>query len=134
MKRCVAVSLVLAAAVVGGCVEREMTITSDPPGALVTISQKEIGRTPVTQEFLWYGDYEIILAAKGYQKLHTHRDIDSPWYETVPLDLLSAMAPWTVHDKRYLHFELTPRTEIDEAELIRRAEEFRAKAATPLED
>jgi len=132
MKQCVAVSLVVAAAL-GGCVKREMTITSDPPGALVFISDKEIGRTPVIQEFLWYGDYEIALRLKGHQTLHTHREIDAPWYEIVPLDLLSAVAPWTYHDKRYLHFELTERTAVDEADLIRRAEEFRAKAAAPVE-
>ena len=134
MKRCIAVSLILVAVALGGCVEREMTLTSSPPGALVTISQKEIGRTPVTQEFLWYGDYEIILSAKGCQTLHTHRDIDAPWYETMPLDLFSAIAPWTYHDRRYLHFELAPRTEIDEADLIRRADELRAQAAAPLDE
>lgn len=134
MKQCVAVSLVVAAVALGGCVKREMTITSDPPGALVFISDKEIGRTPVVQEFLWYGDYEIALRLKGRQTLHTHRQIDAPWYEIIPLDLLSAVVPWTYHDKRYLHFELAERTAVDQADLIRRAEEFRAKAASAAEE
>ena len=56
MKRAIVlIAAVLAAG--GGCVEREMTLTTDPPGALVYVSDKEIGRTPVTQPFLWYGDY-----------------------------------------------------------------------------
>ena len=128
-----AVSLVGAAAV-GGCVEREMTITSKPPGALVFISDKEIGRTPVTQPFLWYGQYDIILRLKGYQTLNEPREITPPWYETIPLDLLSAMAPWTYHDRRYLHFTLSKYEPPDEADLIRRADQLRDKAATPIDE
>lgn len=131
MNRCAAVSLALASVVLGGCVEREMTITSEPPGALVLVSDKEIGRTPVTQKFLWYGDYDIILRLDGHKTLITHREIDAPLYEMIPLDLLSELAPWTYHDRRYLHFELSKLEAPDEAELIRRAEEFRIKADAP---
>jgi len=128
------------AAAVGGCVEREMIITSDPVGALVFISDREIGRTPVTQEFLWYGDYEIRLSCEGYETLNTHRNLRSPWYETVPLDFLSAVAPWTYHDRRYLHFELNKSRDVssDEllqqtnADLLRRAEELRRKNDQPV--
>jgi len=134
MKQCVTVSLLVVLAALGGCVKREMTVTSDPPGAMVVISDKPIGRTPVTQEFLWYGDYEIALRLKGHQTLRTHRQLDAPWYEIVPLDLFSALAPWTYHDQRYLHFELAERPPLDAAALIRRAEEFRDKAATALDD
>jgi len=131
MRVLLAVSLALAAA---GCVEREMTITSDPPGALVVISDKEIGRTPVTQPFLWYGQYDIILRLKGYETLNAPRWIDPPWYETIPLDLLSAMAPWTYHDRRYLHFTLSKYKAPRRADLLRRAEDLRAKAKTPIEE
>jgi len=132
MKYALAASLVVVA-VAGGCVEREMTITSEPTGALVFISEKEIGRTPLTQPFLWYGDYDIILRLKGYNTLNEPRTIDSPWYETIPLDLLSAMAPWTYHDRRYLHFTLSKYEAPDEADLIRRAGQLRDKAATPID-
>ena len=134
MKGVLAVSLAIVAVVPGGCVEREMTITSKPTGALVFISDKEIGRTPVTQPFLWYGDYDIILRLEGHEALHTHREIDRPWYEMIPLDLLSAMAPWTYRDRRYLHFELSKYKAPDEAELLRRAGQFREKAAAPLDE
>ena len=99
-------AILVGGAAVGGCVEREMIITSDPAGALVFISDREIGRTPLTHEFLWYGDYEIRVSHQGHDTLNTHRNLRWPWYETAPLDLLSAIAPWTYHDRRYLHFEL----------------------------
>ena len=126
--------LVAAASQVGGCVEREMKITSEPSGALVYVSQEPIGRTPVTKKFLWYGCYDIVLRyeEKGYKTLKTHRTLTPPIYEIPPLDLLSAIAPWTYHDRRHLHFtmqKLKPAT--DEA-LIKRAEEMQKRNLSPV--
>ncbi|MCD6364760.1 MAG: PEGA domain-containing protein [Planctomycetes bacterium] len=114
-------------AALGGCVEREMTITTDPPGALVFVSDKEIGRSPVSQRFLWYGDYDIILRLKGYKTLKTHANLRPPIYEIPPLDLLSAIAPWTYYDRRYLHFEMEKLVIPGDDELIRRAKALRAR-------
>ncbi|MGZ3388170.1 MAG: PEGA domain-containing protein, partial [Isosphaeraceae bacterium] len=44
---------------VPGCVEQTMTIQSDPPGALVYMNDQELGRTPLTKDFTWYGDYDV---------------------------------------------------------------------------
>jgi len=44
--------LVLAAL---GCVERKMTVTSNPPGARVYLDDQEMGQTPVTFRFDFYG-------------------------------------------------------------------------------
>ncbi len=38
-----------------GCVQRTITITSDPPGALVWLNDREIGRTPLDVNFVYYG-------------------------------------------------------------------------------
>lgn len=119
-------------AAVGGCVEREMIITSDPVGALVFVSDREIGRTPLTQPFLWYGDYEIRLSRQGYETLNTHRNLRWPWYETIPLDFLSEIVPWTYHDRRYLHFKLKKSGHVSDGELIRQAEELRRKNSQPV--
>ena len=107
-----------------GCVERELTITSKPPGALVFISDVEKGRTPLTTEFTWYGDYDIILRREGCDTLKTHAHLNAPIYEIPPLDLFSAIAPWTYHDKRYLHFEMAPLREGEDATLVKRADEM----------
>ncbi len=112
-----------------GCVEREMSITSQPPGAMVLISDVEVGRTPVTIPFTWYGDYDIILRRDGYKTLKTHAKITMPIYEVPPLDLLSAIAPWTYHDSRYLHFEMEPFVKSSDDELIERAEQMELRTA-----
>jgi len=113
--------LLAAAMLTGACVERRMTFTSVPSGALVTVSDKPVGRTPVTIDFTWYGDYEIIYALDGYKTVKTHAQIYPPWYEVPPIDLFSHMAPWTYHDDRYDHIELVKRTESTDEELIERA-------------
>jgi hypothetical protein len=90
----------------------------------VEISGVQVGRTPVTFPFTWYGDYEIILSLDGYETLVTHADITPPWYEVPPLDLFSEIAPWTYHDQRFLHYELTPGEPTPREQLIRRADEL----------
>ncbi len=112
---------------VAGCVERTLTITSEPSDALVFISSEEVGRTPVTIPFTWYGHYEIILRREGYETLKTSHKIKPPIYEIPPLDLFSAIAPWTYHDNRALHYVLARQAFPGDAELIRRAEELRRR-------
>ncbi|MFP3937216.1 MAG: PEGA domain-containing protein [Phycisphaerae bacterium] len=115
-----------------GCVERELTITSEPEGALVYISDEEVGRTPVTVPFTWYGDYDIIVRRDGYETLDTHAKIHTPWYEVPPIDLLSALAPWTYHDRRYLHYKLEPLTLPDDEELLDQAEQMKQRTLQPV--
>jgi hypothetical protein len=115
----------------GGCVERKMTITSDPPGALVRVSDVEVGRTPVTVDFTWYGDYELIFRMEGYKTLITHATFTPPWYEVPPIDLLSETAPWTYHDLRYLNFKLEKLAPLTDEEIIKRADELKKKALEP---
>lgn len=123
--------LVVVAAATAGCVERKMTITSEPSGALVYVSDREVGRTPVTIPFTWYGDYDIVLRRDGYNTLTTHAKICPPAYEVPPLDLFSAIAPWTYHDNRYLHYRLCQTPPTTDADLIRRADEMRGKTVSP---
>ena len=127
MRRYAAPIFLLAVAYPLGCVEREFVITCEPEGAVVRISDKEVGRTPVRQPFTWYGDYEITLSMDGYKTLKTHRNIVLPWYEVPPLDLLSALAPWTYRDERQLHFTLQKLTPPDEDQLLKRADELRRR-------
>lgn len=54
--------MVLGCMVAGfGCVERTITITSEPSGALVHLNDEEVGRTPLTVPFTFYGVYDVRL-------------------------------------------------------------------------
>lgn len=132
MNRWIIVLLASTAALAGGCVEREMNITSEPSGALVFISDKEVGRTPVTVPFTWYGDYDIILRSDGYETLKTHANINAPAYGIPPMDLFTELAPWTIHDRRYLHFKMQEYTPPSDQDLIDRAETLQKRNLEPV--
>ncbi len=117
----------LLASLMTGCVERKLTITSEPKGALVYLSSEEIGRTPVTIPFTWYGDYEVILRMEGHETLKTHLNVTPPLYEVPPLDFFSELAPWTYRVHKSAHYTLVGKKKIDEAALYRRAEELRLR-------
>lgn len=107
-----------------GCVRRELEISSEPEGAIVYVSDIEVGRAPVVVPFTFYGDRDIILRMDGYETLVTNANITVPWYEIPGIDFFSEIAPWTYHDKRYLHYKLTPAKPTSREELINRAEEM----------
>jgi len=49
-----------------GCVEREWTLRTEPAGAIAVVSGVEIGRTPVTIDLTWVGDYEVTFRKEAY--------------------------------------------------------------------
>jgi hypothetical protein len=106
-----------------GCVQRIMTVKSDPPGALVFVNGQEIGRTPVSQEFLWYGNYGVILRLDGYETLKTDAAVPAPPWQYIPIDLLTDMLPLT--DEHELNYTLTPAPPTDPADLLSNAQQTR---------
>lgn len=119
----------MAALAASGCVRRTMTITTEPPQALVFLNDQEVGRSEVNTDFLWYGDYEVVIRKEGYETLRTHWDVKPPWYQRVPFDFLAEVFwPGTVVDRRSRHFVLTEAKLPTSAELIERATELRREA------
>jgi hypothetical protein len=97
-----------ALAALSGCLERRMTITSDPPGATVTVNDTEIGRTPVTASFVNYGVYDVQLDREGSEPLRTKARAGAPIYEWPPIDLVSTVIPATISTDIHWHFKLQP--------------------------
>ena len=95
---------------VTGCVRRELTIRSDPPGATLLVNDKDLGTTPHTYDFEWYGWYRITLMKDGYERLDDRPLIESPWYLWIPLDLAMELMPFEVRDEQELSYELVPVT------------------------
>lgn len=118
--------------VLPGCVRRTISITTDPPNALVFLNDQEIGRSAVTTDFLWYGDYDVVIRKKGYKTLKTHWNVQPPWYEIVPLDFFSEVLwPGHLHDRHSMHFRLEPAVAPTQEELLRRADAARKRAFDP---
>lgn len=95
----------------GGCLERTIQVTSDPPGALVWVNDVEIGRTPCEAEFTYYGTYDVRLRLDGYEPISTTAEADEPLYEYPPFDLGATVLPWTVHNVVKWHFAMEPALE-----------------------
>ncbi len=123
-----AVGLVLCGAGIG-CVRRTLTINSDPQGAIVYLNDAEVGRTPVSVDFLWYGDYDVILRKEGYAALQTNERVNEPWYQIPPIDFFAEVLwPGRIHDQRAVSYVLEPATVPDREELLQRAEALRERA------
>jgi hypothetical protein len=120
-----AVSL-LVLIVLAGCVERELKINTKPQGALVALNDEEIGESPVTVSFNWYGDYCVRISKEGYETLNTHRDLKGPWYDHFPFDFFAQIVnPNRIVDSYEWTFELSPRKQISRDELIQDARELK---------
>jgi hypothetical protein len=114
-----------AALILSGCVERNLTINTKPEGATVILNDEEIGNSPVTVSFEWYGDYNVAIRKEGYETLKTHRKLKAPWYDGFPFDFLTLLNPERTVDEYEWTFELEPKKEISRKELIRQAEELK---------
>ncbi len=120
---------VLVAVGLTGCVRRTITISTDPPQARVFLNDQEIGRSEVSMDFLWYGDYDVVIRKEGYETLQTHWTIEPPWYQRIPFDFFAEVLwPGWIHDTRCQHYALTPATTPTEEEVIERAETLREEA------
>ena len=122
----------IAAAVLGivltGCVERKLTVNTVPEGALVVLNDEEIGRSPVTTSFNWYGDYNVRISLVGYETLKTHRELKAPWYDGFPWDfIMNNLNPNLIVDEYDWTFQLEPKKEISSEELIKSATELRGE-------
>ncbi len=134
MKRTVPMrpATVLALALLGctvGCVRRTLTITTEPSGAMIHLNDEEVGRSTITTDFLWYGDYDVIIRKEGYQTLATHMEIKAPWYQSIPIDFFAEVLwPGNFHDRHERHFTLGLAKIPTQEELLGRAKELRTRA------
>lgn len=109
-----------------GCVSRRMTIRSNPPGALVYVDDYEIGATPVSTNFTYYGTRKIRLVKDGYETLTVMQSIPTPWYQYVPIDLIAEnFVPGEIRDSRVLDYQLKPQMVVPTDQLLSRAESLR---------
>jgi len=97
----------LAITILAGCVERKLTINTDPQGAKVILNDQEIGVSPVTVPFNWYGDYWVRISKDGYETLDTHRALKAPLHDHVPFDFVAQILyPGQIVDAYEWTFEL----------------------------
>ncbi len=106
-----------------GCVKRTISITSTPEGALVWVNDREVGRTPVNFEFLYYGEYDVRVEKDGQEPIMTTR-----WAKSASIDIpvIDVIAEASSEDDTVVrwHFDLEERNDDPEL-LIQRARTIR---------
>jgi PEGA domain len=116
----------------GGCVERRYTIRTEPPGALVVVNDEEIGPSPASKSFVYYGDRRVQLFAEGYQPLELVQPIRAPWWDNKLTEFFTEnLVPITLRDEREFTYRLVPATPPTTPELLERAEGLRRQAQAP---
>lgn len=113
-----------------GCVDRRLTIVSDPPGALVTVNNRDIGAAPVdvpSELFLYDGVYDITLRKDGYETLRIHQELKAPWYLRFPFDFFAEVLwPFPIRYHRELVYQLQPPIPVSRDTLLNSAQELRS--------
>ena len=132
MRKLILFSAVLMGFLVG-CVERRLTIVTEPEGAVVWLNDEEIGASPVTVNFNWYGDYRVRLEKPGYETLNTHRELERPLHCQPGFDFVAEVLwPKRIVDAYVWTFEMEPYQPPQAAELLEQAEAMRVRAENEL--
>ena len=132
MRKLIALAI-LSVLSLNGCVERLITVTTEPPGAILWLNGEEVGATPVTTPFTWYGHYDVVIRKDGYETLKTVKNTPAPFYQWPGIDLVAeCLLPFTITDHHQWEFELTTHASLESQELIDRAKSLREETlATP---
>ena len=114
-----------------GCVRRRLTVRTSPPGAQVFVDDQEIGTSPCSSSFVYYGTRKITLMKDGYRTETLYQKINPPWYQIPPLDFVSENLSIREHrDERIVDVQLVPQEIVPQAKLLERANSLRSGAQT----
>ena len=131
---CLMCVVMTAAVILGGCVERKLTINTEPQGALIVLNDEEIGTSPVTVAFNWYGDYSVRINKEGYQSLNTHKVLEQPRKDKFPFDFYyEVLTAKKYVDEYEWTFALAPYKPASREELLKAAKAVKEQAALPLD-
>jgi hypothetical protein len=111
-----------------GCVSRRMTFVSNPPGAMVLLEGREIGYSPASADFIYYGTRQVTMIKDGYETKTDLVTIPAPWYQWPVIEFFADnFWPHRVTDRRVFSFDLQPKLMIPDEELRARARQLRSE-------
>jgi hypothetical protein len=93
---------------------------------MLFVDNQQIGTTPCSVDFTYYGTREIRLVKPGYETLTVNQPIPTPWYEVPPLDFVSEnLVPTRMVDHRTVAFNMQPQVIVPSDQLLDRANQLR---------
>lgn len=112
-----------------GCVHRRMTIVSNPPGAMVMLEGEEVGYTPMSLDFTYYGTRELTLIKDGYKTLTVMQKVPAPWYQRGPMEFVTDNFALTkINNRHEFTYSLEPHEATSTQDLLQRASGLKSKA------
>ena len=111
-----------------------LEIRSEPAQAEVLVDGQRLGQTPLVMNYEHYGTREITLVKEGYRSHRRLVELNSPWWQVFPFDLITdVLLPFTFTDRVELVVKMEKEPPLAEAiqETLKRAEEARKKASPP---
>ncbi|MFG0252967.1 MAG: PEGA domain-containing protein [Phycisphaerales bacterium JB038] len=137
LKQTPMLALAASLALMSGCLERVIHVTTEPPGALVHLNDREVGRTPLEIPFQEFGTYDVRVELAGYEPIHTGAEASAPPWEWPGLDLAAMILPFPFKTEVRWHYDLQA-SDFDEAALLERAtrrrDAFQAELAEEAEE
>jgi hypothetical protein len=125
-----AAATICVVACLAGCVTRRMTVRTNVPGAQVYVDNYEIGRTPASTDFTYYGTRNIRVVKDGFETLTVQQPVSAPWYQIPGFDfLVENVWPFEIRDERQYSYNLQPQYVVPTQALVDRAEELRRSNA-----
>jgi len=114
--------------------QRILTVESYPPGAVVRLDERVIGRTPMDYRFKHYGNRRITLYLPGYRTWSRRLKLSAPWHARFPVDLVTELLiPIGLRDQHEVWVVLENDEVVgghpDLGPLLSRAKEMRARGA-----
>jgi hypothetical protein len=130
--RWVSLAVALSWLSLAGCVERRYTIRTDPPGALVIVNGEEIGVTPVSRSFYYYGDRDITLMKDGFATKRINQPVRPVWWDNLLTEFFTEnLVPITLRDEREFRYGLEPASVPPRDQLLQRGEALRSQGQVP---
>jgi hypothetical protein len=106
-------------------------VRTQPPGAQVFVDDQEIGTTPCSSSFVYYGTRKVTLIKDGYRTETLYQKLNPPWYQIPPLDFASEnLLVQELRDERIVDVQMVPQEIVPQARLLERASALRNGALT----
>ena len=124
----IVVGFAIALAVSVGCVDRRFVVTSNVPGAHITVDGEAIGPTPADAAYTYAGKREFRATAPGYDSLVEIVNFEPKWFDIPGLDLFAEVFwPFQIQDVRRVNLLLQPIRAIPVEQIQSDAEGLRAR-------
>ena len=90
------------------------------------IDDQEIGTSPVSTSFVYYGTRKIQVVKDGFETQTVMQRVKAPWYQIPGIDFVAEnLYPREIRDERIVEIEMEPQRIVSTQELLSRGEQLR---------